>query len=125
MTNIGNGRVTQIHIISSFCGKHEQLTVTDCTLARSIKISGVPNPTDPVDFGGGPETEIKWLIKPHGPIALGPSSELERLSKLAGKHGFEVETDFVTVWRTKRKKNHIDLACGCKLFYPDSIGATQ
>jgi hypothetical protein len=63
------------------------------------------------------------LQRPHGPLALTPSTTVAEVLSLAQAEGWTVRTD-VPVWAQERgTQNAVDPFMGCKMFYPGSVGA--
>ena len=123
----GNGRIGQ-RLFSTMCGEFERLLFVDCTTGQATIIDGSVDPALPEDDRGyGVPELIKYIQPPYGPIEIGPQSTVDGVTKIAKSAG-------LSVWAVDRilgseagpyrsVDDQYDYTCGCKLFYPDSVGA--
>ena len=124
--NIGNGLVGQRlsnYFDSGLCGiEAQELFLMNCTTGEDLVFEGAPLNGDPYNQG----REIASIQHPKGPLRLGPDATLEQLASVARRSGIEYKTNSIRA-RAKaiKRKNRFDPSCGCKLFYPGSVGATQ
>jgi hypothetical protein len=122
VVDVGNGLIAQKVIASEICGPSETLLFVDCTTGQSVLIYGKPEPNDE---GGWNGSFIKFIQKPYGPISITPQSEVDELINTAKTNDLGVVEDAKTFLEGKRKRDRYDFACGCKLYYPDSVAATD
>lgn len=119
--NVGNGRVAQKIVTSEICGPSEYLLFVDCGSGESAMIAGAPPPeAEGSDLGG---LFIRYIQKPHGPIALYDRTTVAELTATAKANGLELVDDPESVLAGTRKRDRYDYACGCKLYYPESVAA--
>ena len=121
--DVGNGRIAQKVVASEVCSPIETLLFVDCTTGQSVLIYGEPEPN--VEGGSLNGRFIKFIQKPYGPISITPQSEVDELINTAKTNDLRVIEDAKTFLEGKRKRDRYDFACGCKLYYPDSIAATD
>jgi|GEM_PF-3690133 len=119
--NVGNGRVAQKIVISEICGPAEYLLFVDCGSGESAMIAGAPPPEAEGSYLGG--FFIRYIQKPHGPIALYDRTTVAELTETAKANGLELMEDPVSVLAGTRRRDRYDYACGCKLYYPGSAAA--
>lgn len=122
VVDVGNGRIAQKVTASAMCGPREALLFVDCTTGQSVLIYGKYAPDDEGGFNG---SFIKFIQKPYGPIRITPQSEVDELINTAKTNDLGVEEDAKTFLEGERKRDRYDFACGCKLYYPDSVAATD
>jgi hypothetical protein len=121
----GNMKLGQRIINSSWCGPGEELLFVDCSANELVVLQGKPRTDAYENIGGGQFTYVEEIQKPKGPIEITGSSTVSGLIKTAERSGIAYYTDLVTRLGRDKRKNRFDPYCGCKLFYPDSEGATQ
>ena len=123
VVDVGNGRVAQKVVASEICSPRETLLFVDCTTGQSVLIYGEPEPN--VEGGSLNGSFIKFIQKPYGPISITPQSKVDELINTAKTNDLRVVEDAKTFLEGKRKRDRYDFACGCKLYYPDSVAATD
>lgn len=112
----GDGRIAQKITPSTLCARSEMLLFVDCNTGESVLIEGKPDEYDH-------DRLIKYIQRPHGPISLGPKSTVAGLEQIAKEHDLDLVEDVKAFLAGSNKRDRYDLACGCKLYYPESIGA--
>jgi hypothetical protein len=118
----GNMRIAQRLSYADGCNQTEQMLVVDCSTGDLAVFEGEPGP-NPVSIGGGPFTSIKYIQKPLGPLNVTSKTTVADLIAAAEKHGIEYFPDFVARQKKEKRKNRYDAYCGCRLYYPESVGA--
>lgn len=123
----GNGRIGQ-RLFNNMCGEFERLLFVDCTTGQATIIDGSYDPALPEDGRGiGVPQLIKYIQPPYGPIEIGPQSTMDGVTKIAKSAGLSVwDVDRILGTGTNPYRSvddQYDYTCGCKLFYPDSVGA--
>jgi hypothetical protein len=118
--DVGNGRIGQKIVSSLACGPNEMLLFVNCTTAEAVMIRGVGAPGDESGLGGA---FIEFIQAPNGPIRLGPQSTVSEVAATARANDLYVVDDTTTFLAGNRKRDRYDGNCGCRLFYPDSVGA--
>lgn len=101
----------------------------------------------------GGDLMIKYIQPPHGPVSISGKSTEKSVSSAAKKAEYEVSSDILSDFRednqgllkwfdmgaqydnmysryhryakSKRAAREFDPMCGCKIYYPDSVGAKQ
>lgn len=127
----GAGLVTQVLAEQdSKCGSTQALLVVDCKADEFTVFHGTRRPANDPDWDRGmpgpASGQVENILAPLGPLVLDASADLAALetaakAALVGFHS-RVEAMFrQTYWQDDR--NRYDLKCGCKAFYPASIGA--
>lgn len=119
--NVGNGRVAQKIVASKTCGPAEYLLFVDCGSGESAMIAGAPPPEAEGSYLGG--FFIRYIQKPHGPIALYDRTTVAELTATAKANGLGLVDDPESELAGTRKRDRYDYACGCKLYYPESVAA--
>jgi phosphosulfolactate synthase (CoM biosynthesis protein A) len=99
------------------------LLFVDCTTGQSVLIYGEYEPNVKGSSLNG--SFIKFIQKPYGPISITPQSEVDELINTAKTNDLKVVEDAKTFLEGKQKRDRYDFACGCKLYYPDSVAATD
>jgi len=120
--DIGKGKIGQRITFSGPCDFVEYLLVVDCFSLETIVIEGLPNPEVINEYSS---PEIFRLYPPHGKIRLTKSVTVAELAAISAAEGYEYETDLQKALGVKKKKNAYNPFAGCKVLYPDSLGATQ
>ena len=122
--DIGKGKIGQRITYSGPCDFVEYLLVVDCISLETIVIEGLPNPKAGYAYSS---PEIFRLYPPDGKIRLTKSVTIAKLAAISAAEGYEYETDLrkVKVLAVKKKKNVYNPFTGCKVLYPESLGATQ
>lgn len=121
VVNVGKGRVAQKIVTSEICGPSEYLLFVDCGSGESAMIAGAPPPEAEGSTLGG--FFIRYIQKPYGPIALYDRTTVAELTATAKANGLELLGDPVSELAGTRKRDRYDYACGCKLYYPESVAA--
>ncbi|MFK7751997.1 MAG: hypothetical protein AB8B51_05565 [Sedimentitalea sp.] len=126
VVDIGNGKIGQrlsnFHD-SGLCGiENQQLFLMDCMTGADIVFEGAPRNGDAANFG----TDVAAIQHPKGPLTISPNMTFEKLAGTARRANIAFETGSIRARAKAIKRiNQFDPACGCKLFYPDSVGAKQ
>jgi hypothetical protein len=120
----GNMRIAQRLEYRGVCGPSEALLVVDCSTADLIVLHGKPGP-DSFSLGGALSTTIQQIQKPLGPIDVTSEVTIPELIEIAKKNDIDYYTDFISRQKQEKRKNRYDAYYGCKLFYPDSVGASM
>ena len=124
VVDIGNEKIGQRLIAYVGCGEFQRLLVADCAKGDLVVIKGLPVPEIPLnDSGGGPIYTIDLLYPPAGKIRLSKSVTVAGLVSVAKRAGYEYEIDAAKAFAKMKKKNRYNPYSGCKLFYPESLGA--
>jgi len=119
--DIANGRFGQKIISSHTCAPNEMLLFVDCNAGEEVLVRGVPAPEDEGEGLGG--YFIKYIQAPYGPIRIGPQSTVAELTAKAQANDLFLVEDAKTFLAGERRRDRYDFACGCKLYYPGSVGA--
>ena len=128
--DLGKGRIAQ-RLLPRRSSKEDDFLVADCKSREVVRIrSGFRADEDYIeDSCGFLYGEYHALVAPAGPLSLAAGSTLTELVTAAGatgkaaRHG-QVHLLFEDGYGKKyRKKDRIDVLCGCKVFYPSSAGA--
>jgi hypothetical protein len=125
--DIGGGRVGQVIMVAGGCTNVQRLLVVDCTTNSAIAVHGIPvREVDIAAFDGFPYQESARAVQPpYGPLALTPATTVAEVAALAAREGWTVERD-VPAWAAARgPRNAFDPFIGCRIFYPDPVGATR
>lgn len=120
--DLGNGRISQN------LGSEYEVMVADCETKQAILLS---SPTKVVNDVCGP-TDV-WLGPVSGPkgyLTLKEGETLEDLVRIAKARSVKVNVDAGSInidpWGdVVRRREFVNLFCGCKLYYPDSPGAKK
>ncbi len=122
VVNIGGGKIGQRHEAGHGCSAGERLMVVDCTTAEVITIEGIYVLND----GASPSVQSVSALQRAGggPIGLGPKTTVAELVRIAKAHGFDFSLGSDT-YSSVEPRNRVDPYCGCKLYYPGSVGAAQ
>lgn len=120
IVDVGNGRVGQRIIQAWGCSSGQTLLFVDCTTKEMIQVSGTH--TDDMVPAGHIASSITEIQYPKGPIRLTKMSVSE-VAAVAKKHDYTFSVDVMGELGKMRKKNRYDPFMGCKIFYPESIGA--
>jgi hypothetical protein len=123
--DIGGGKIWQRIIDAGACSGSESLLVVDCIFLETIVINGLVDPDKPFINGGGPEADIAMLYPPRGKIRLSQSVTIAELAAISVAEGYEYETDPKKAFAVKRQRNAYNPFTGCKVLYPESLGAKQ
>lgn len=120
VVDIGSGKIGQRHEAGHACSAGESLMFVDCNTAEMITIGGIYLVND----GAAPTVQSVTALQTAGggPIALRPETTVAELVKIADNNGFEYRTD-AEMYSNVEKRNRVDPFCGCKLYYPSSLGA--
>jgi hypothetical protein len=129
LRDIGGGRVGQVIVAGlGNCLFYERLLVVDCTRAEGILVDGLsppPGPSEPGPMSQSLEASARALQPPYGPLALTSATTVAEVAALAAREGWNAYTD-IRGWAASRgPQNAFDPFMGCKIFYPNSVGATQ
>lgn len=122
VVNIGGGRIGQRHEEGHGCFAGEKLMVVDCNSAELITIEGIYL----VNNGAMPTVQSVTALQKGGggPIGLGPATTIAELARISDRHGFGYTLGPDSYARIE-PRNRVDPYCGCKLYYPGSLGARQ
>jgi hypothetical protein len=113
--DLGNGRILQKI-------GHENAILLDCTAGTSVLIYGTGDRANITTCGI--VYELERYEAPAGPLDYRAGAELTEFKQIAGRLGIEFVEDAVRrVNAGARRRDIVDLACGCKLFYAGSKGA--
>ena len=125
--NIGGGRIGQRVSQDSPCGYSEEVWILDCNSGEQIGIAG------PTEAGGNFNGLAELLYPPHGTLRLSPETTVPDIAAMADSGGYTHWPDILARLYEIRRVSDPDLpsltqltpACGCRMFYPDSPGASQ
>jgi hypothetical protein len=129
VTNLGDGRVQQV------LGGNDQsnVLVADCNTREVTILQG--KETIIGEDSCGPISSYADLAGENAMMSLSLGANLHELVDLATAQGVtEINPQeyffmFATGWESRThkvgRKDRFDLLCGCKLYYPDSAGATK
>ena len=123
--DVGNGRIGQRWLHDNGpCASGESLVVADCNTMEIVRISGQLDPKNPIVMSGGGEmTSVDHLYPPMGKIRLTTSTTVGDLIVTAEREDYDYVTNVMGYLAKLKPRNRFDPFCGCKLFYPDSVGA--
>ena len=127
--DIGNGRVAQ-RLSEPLCGGvTEHLLFVNCAAGESVMIEGVEEPGLTIDGYYVPDFLIRYIQPPYGNAGVTSATTVEDLSQRAMQAGYAILSDVNTYLDTPNRLRKIadryDVSCGCKLFYPDTVGAQK
>ena len=99
----------------------ERLLVVDCSTGDDLVFEGREK-GDHAESG----TEIRNIQRPAGPLSLSPGFTMADLQETAQRNDISFEVNSIhDLARKLKPRNRFDAACGCKLHYPDSLGARK
>lgn len=138
----GNGWVTQRLMPEALDGA-EKLLVVNCNAREAISLAVDYAPIDPQNYTkdlvedgcNGLQYDASWgpqypsVVAPEGPMDLAAFADVSAVVQGARHAGLVVDTRLAALLRDDfgrkyQPKDRIDLLCGCKLFYPESAGAS-
>ena len=130
--DLGKGRIAQ-ELLPRLSDTEDDFLVADCTTREIVRIrsSFVYDDDTILDSCGFGDGEYQALVTPTGPLSLSTGSTLTELisaARATGKAVVDVQVAFLFedgYGKKYRKKDRIDVLCGCRMFYPDSAGAKQ
>jgi hypothetical protein len=118
--DLGDGRIGQRLESSGYCTQSEFLLVVDCNRREMISITGVEYGND---LTGG--FSVDQLYAPRGAIRLSRRPSVGQLVSIAERAGYEYRLGLPEFIDDLGRRNRPDPFCGCRLFYPDSPGASE
>ncbi len=125
----GDGRVAQRVIYGSGCTTVEWLVFTECETGKAIAIKGTQTESAAM-VGGYIHESVSEIQPPNGPIRASRTDSVDSLAKQALAHNLisyvksESDNDpngLGAFWLWQKYPAN----CGCKLFYPESVGAVE
>ncbi|MEM8850577.1 MAG: hypothetical protein AAGE03_11150 [Pseudomonadota bacterium] len=144
---VGNGLITQVVRYGIPCPPMpEFLLIVDCKSTEVLRINGVyprearremakalqaareihgpgavsfATPSDP-----WASLSVRNLFPPEGPLSITQDTEISMLRAAAEEEGFEVEADLLGRISEMKPSQRYDPFFGCRIFYPESRGAT-
>jgi hypothetical protein len=119
----GNARIGQRVVDLGGCREVEHLLFVDCNSGEAILLEGVDDPTTDIEIAGLTSGLIKFIQPPYGPILIKSDTTVDGLVLAAKEYGLRYDTDVIAFFAAVRKRDRFDYTCGCKLYYPDSVGA--
>jgi hypothetical protein len=121
----GKGRFVQRIDFSAYgCSGQETLLFVDCNSAQSLLLFGGQDPE--LDrFEGYSWSSIRVIQPPFGPISVTGDTTLESLTAAARKGNVSYIVDAEVVFADVQTRDRYNLFNGCKMFYPDSLGAKR
>ncbi|WP_282119189.1 hypothetical protein [Ruegeria atlantica] len=139
VVDFGNGRVGQRLISGDLCHSRQNLYFPDCSLGESIIITGKrigPLKTDgeietensgPKTLSAPNSTKVshELTLEPLGPVRISAQTTVTEVLDIATKNNYRATfliSEFFQAFAPTTHR-HLDSACGCKLYYPDSPGA--
>jgi hypothetical protein len=129
VTDIGNGRVGQRLRMAQDCVETEQLVFADCSTGEIVVIDGTISPEQTRMQRDAPptifffDTSVRYLQPPYGPIGLTPTSSVRAIASEADGAGFKNSFSSEAAFAGYEIREAFDPFFGCKVFYPDSVGA--
>ena len=127
-----NGYVTQsVTSAQSLCGETQALLVLDCTRKDFFVLGGKSYPANlseterPAPLIGPSIVLTANILKPLGPFDLNDLPTPSGISKLAKDYEITIHTDADAFFIGDRPRNRFDMFCGCKVHFPDSLGAQE
>jgi hypothetical protein len=127
--DIGNGKVAFRLTDDRTCGPLEELVFVDCNSGQSIAVRGEMDPETVARLKRtgavllGVDERIKFIQPPFGDIALTGASTVESIREASDRSGYVARTDLREWIASFKRRDRFDLFCGCKLYYPESVGA--
>jgi hypothetical protein len=119
IVDIGNGRVGQKLFAYGACLQVEKLLFVDCSNDVLVLFYGEGSD----GLGGGWLSSISAIQAPDGPIRLSATSTVEQLEGVAKANKISFTRDLIKIVDASKERNRFDPWNGCKIFYPDSLGA--
>ncbi|WP_298292631.1 hypothetical protein [uncultured Litoreibacter sp.] len=116
--DLGRGRIGQ-EIFPGFLG-HE-FVVADCTTSEVVAIA--PPDIPGTETSCGFDTDVSVVTPPKA--KYDNRSEMSDIVADARSRGLNVNLAIQAINNRFKKRDQVNLFCGCKIFYPESIGATQ
>jgi hypothetical protein len=99
------------------CGPNEELVVTDCSTGEAVVIHGLPT-------ADGWGRTLDPVFAPTGAVTIHRGMTLRELVGAVQRRGVEVSAWQSTIQAVQTIPNDLpDPYCGCRLFYPGSVGA--
>lgn len=117
--HIGGGLIGQRVIKRLGCGWDEEIWIVDCGSGEMIGIMGVPV----AELNMNRRADL--LYPPAGSLRLSTTNTVQDIATMATGAGYDHWTDFSARLAQISGQTPPDPACGCRIFYPDSAGATQ
>jgi hypothetical protein len=116
--DLGRGRVGQ-EIFPGILG--QEFVVADCNTSEVIAIT--PPDIPGTETSCGFDTDLSVLTPPKAKYEN--RSVMSDIVSDARARGLKVNLAIEAINDRFKKRDQFNLFCGCKIFYPDSIGATQ
>ncbi|WP_300583882.1 hypothetical protein [Marivita sp.] len=124
VTVLQNGLLAQTVIIAEGCAPETYMLVSDCEAEQAIRLSASQDrPTD-LDVASSPKL-IGELISPKGELDIIAETSIDKLAQNAMNMGIAVDAvEFSAPLEVQPGSvDTIDLACGCRYFFPGSSGS--
>ncbi|MFN0116358.1 MAG: hypothetical protein ACKVPY_16930 [Paracoccaceae bacterium] len=110
--DLGNGRIAQ-NLIG------DRVLLAECNTGKTAILLGKQTE----ETTCGLVHELSPYLFPKGRLKLDSGGSLDDFIEKTRADGFDIVRGPLST--TGPKRDHVDEMCGCKLFYPDSVGATQ
>ena len=117
--NMGGGLIGQRITKRLGCGWDEEIWIVDCNADEMIGIMGVPV----AELNMNRRADL--LYPPAGSLRLLTTNTVPDIAVMAARAGYDHWTDFSARLAQISGQTPPDPTCGCRIFYPDSAGATQ
>lgn len=130
--DLGNGLIQQV-LGEQFTGESDQsrVFIADCNIREVTILRG--KVTSTAETSCGPIDTYADLVGPNAMMKFEGSASYKDLVDLALSKGvteispseffFKFSKDWETELYPVGRKDQFDLLCGCKIYYPDSLGA--
>ncbi|MBV1865407.1 MAG: hypothetical protein KUG74_13390 [Rhodobacteraceae bacterium] len=116
----GNNKVTQI--VTYLFGS--AIVVTDCQTGEGITVHGKADAAEPRTTCPA-STVIEPYLASNGGLRLNSANPLIDFVMAARRMKLPVDLSGDAIVRRFKAKDKYDAFCGCKLFYPNSVGANS
>ena len=124
IVNLGNGKIGQ-RLVAELCTTHEILLFADCDAREAILIHGVRDTRVLPHSGGHHASTIDFIQVPIGPIDVRLINKVDELAEVASEHRYLHLRDLDRYVDSLEPIKRFDPYYGCKIYYPNTAGATQ